>query len=164
MHLPVGERVLVLVSFGTNGFWPGSCCDIWGVLRVFKFILAPYPVSMGCQSSIINYLTSTFFLREIRLISQLKSDWSKPKKAIITVTSRIYCFWLSLKDVFFHTSRMPQMETSCKAGLSMTHHHIGIILTLSKGSTGWSHRVVQQKEDKVALLKKQSEIQKVTHI
>jgi len=40
----------------------------------------------------------------------------------------------------------------------------GIIPTPSKGSTGWRHRVVQQKEDKVAFLKKQSEIQKVTHI
>ena len=33
--------------------------------------------------------------------------------SIITVPSRIYCFWLSLK-IFFHTSHMPQMETSCK--------------------------------------------------
>ena len=40
----------------------------------------------------------------------------------------------------------------------------GIILTLRKGSTCWRHHVVQQKEDNVALLKKQSEIQKVTPI
>ena len=86
-------------------------CSSWSALVQMDFgpahvvtygaFLAPYPVSMGCRSSIINYLTSTFFLREIRLISQLKSYWSKPKKAIITVTSRIYCFWLSLKDIFF---------------------------------------------------------------
>ena len=44
---------------------------------------------------------------------QLKSDWSKHKKAIITVTSRIYCFWLSSK-IFLLTSCMLQMEPSCR--------------------------------------------------
>jgi len=34
----------------------------------------------GCPTSIINYLTSNFFLRKIRLISQLKSAWSNQKK------------------------------------------------------------------------------------
>ena len=64
----------------------------------------------GCQSSIINYLTSNFFLCEIRLISQLKSNGQNTKKAIIIVTSRIYCFRLSSKLIFF--SHKPQMETN----------------------------------------------------
>jgi len=61
-----------------------------------------YLDSRGCQSLMKNYLMLNFLLSEIRLISQLKSDWSKYKKAIITVTSRIYCFWLSSKKKFSH--------------------------------------------------------------
>ena len=36
----------------------------------------------GCQSSIKFYLTSSFFLREIRLFYPKKSNWSKPKKEL----------------------------------------------------------------------------------
>ena len=92
----------------------------------------------GCQSWPKNYLTSSFLLCKIRLILQLKSDWSKHKKqVIITVTSRI-CFFGYPQSIFvFHTKRMLQMDpiwrlsTRCLKRMNPWRHVIVRVVRIS---------------------------------
>ena len=69
---------------------------------------------------------------------QLKSDWSKHKKAIITVTSSIYCFWLSSKIIFF------TQATCLKWRLTGAIQDIG-----AKGAEKYLTFYIVQKIDKI---------------
>jgi len=78
-------------------------------------IISTNSFNRGCQSCLKNYLTSNSVLRKIRLIVQLKSDWSKHKKpAIIIVNSRICFFRYPQRKFVFHTKCTPQMDPSCR--------------------------------------------------
>lgn len=74
-----------------------ACC--------FCIIISTHKYKQGLSKF---YLTSTFFPREIRLFYPKKTDWSKQKRSMIIVTSKIIGFRLSLKIIFF--SHKPQME------------------------------------------------------